>query len=265
MPLSGRSTPTADGSARTSSASSAVRVTVRVRPPPEGARGVAEAVDVSSDSGTLTLDHGDGRPPRAMRFDSVHGRETTQREFFERCGLCDQIDAALDGYSATVFAFGQTGSGKTYTMAGKAAEAPRGVRGGAGPVGGEASRQDGLMQRAARRLYAQIGEREAQGQRFTVRATFLEIYNEQVHDLVEPASGALGVRGSTSQGFYVEDLSVVQCRGLHDLEYVISQVTACREMCSQTLPTPALDMSKTPARRLSRHSRGAPSLDHITA
>ena len=121
------------------------------------------------------------------------------------------------------------------------------------------------MQRAARRLYAQIGEREAQGKRFTVRATFLEIYNEQVHDLVEPASGALGVRGSTSQGFYVEDLSVVQCRGLHDLEYVISQVTACREMCSQTFPTPALDMSKTPARRLSRHSRGAPSLDHITA
>lgn len=29
------------------------------------------------------------------------------------------LDAAIEGYSATIFAYGQTGSGKTYTMAGK--------------------------------------------------------------------------------------------------------------------------------------------------
>lgn len=36
---------------------------------------------------------------------------------FHRSGICELIDSALDGYSATVFAYGQTGSGKTYTYA----------------------------------------------------------------------------------------------------------------------------------------------------
>ena len=57
---------------------------------------------------------------------------------------------------------------------------------------------------------------------YTVRATYLEIYNEQVVDLIEPGP-PLPVRGSVGTGFYVEDLSVVQCRGLRDLQYVISK------------------------------------------
>ena len=50
-----------------------------------------------------------------------------------------------------------------------------------------------------------------QGVRYTVRATYLEIYNEQVVDLIEPGA-PLSVRGSCASGFYVEDLSVVHCR-----------------------------------------------------
>ena len=46
-----------------------------------------------------------------------------------------------------------------------------------------------------------------------VRATYLEIYNEQIIDLINPG-GPLSVRGShnASGGFFVEDLSVVQAR-----------------------------------------------------
>ena len=44
-----------------------------------------------------------------------------------------------------------------------------------------------------------------------MRATYLEIYNEQIIDLINPG-GPLSVRGShnASGGFFVEDLSVVQ-------------------------------------------------------
>jgi hypothetical protein len=158
-----------------------------------------------------------------MRFTSVHDRETTQQEFFERCGIVDLIEAALEGYTSTVFAFGQTGSGKTFTMSGKVAESWSGKE---PPKQQARSRGDqvGLMQRAARALYREIAEREKSGVRYTVRSTFLEIYNEQVHDLIEPRAGAaLAVRGSSASGFYVEDLAVVQCRGLADLEYVINR------------------------------------------
>jgi len=226
---SGRTTPYDDDARSTASSSvravgnsaptSAVRVTVRVRPAMEGTRGGEECIEVSPADATLTLEQGEGRAPRSMRFTSVHDRQTSQQDFFERCGIVDLVEAALDGYTSTVFAFGQTGSGKTFTMSGKAAEsreAPRRPERGA---------QDGLMQRAARRLYTDLEAREREhGVKYTVRSTFLEIYNEQVHDLIEPHVGAaLAVRGSSASGFYVEDLAVVQCRGLADLEYVINK------------------------------------------
>ena len=44
--------------------------------------------------------------------------------------------------------------------------------------------------------------------------TYLEIYNEQVGDLINPGGGPLPVRGSSSGGFYVEELSVVQARAI---------------------------------------------------
>ena len=74
------------------------------------------------------------------------------------------------------------------------------------------------MQRAAAYIYDGVKARP--NLKYTVRATYLEIYNETVVDLVEPKQLPLPVRGSSKHGFYVEDLSVTHCRGLTDLEYV---------------------------------------------
>lgn len=41
------------------------------------------------------------------------------------CGIPQLLDAAMDGFNATVLAYGQTGSGKTYTMSGAPARPPR--------------------------------------------------------------------------------------------------------------------------------------------
>ena len=65
------------------------------------------------------------------------------------------------------------------------------------------------MQRSVQHLFDGIAARRGTEQ-FTVRATYLEIYNEQVGDLINPGGGPLPVRGSSSGGFYVEELSVVQ-------------------------------------------------------
>ena len=56
---------------------------------------------------------------KSYQFNQVLSPGDNQKRCYERCNVSDLIDAAIDGFSATVFAYGQTGSGKTYTMAGK--------------------------------------------------------------------------------------------------------------------------------------------------
>lgn len=197
-----------------------VRVAVRVRPVLDASTADDQCVSCHPDGRTLMIDLEQsstalwpmrGAPVRSFAFDSVLGPETTQQQFFESSGVREMLDAALDGYTATIFAYGQTGSGKTYTVSGARAGSPESL-----------IRDDaGLMQRCTAYLYAGMEERA--DLTFTVRATYLEIYNEQVVDLIEPGSGPLGVRGSSQGGFYVEDLSVTQCRDLRDLQYVMNK------------------------------------------
>lgn len=81
----------------------------------------------------------------------------------------------------TVFAYGQTGSGKTYTMVGVESEDET----------YHPSCFDGVIPRAVRYLFEKISANAAAGisPKFSVRASFLEIYNEQVRDLWNPDGG----------------------------------------------------------------------------
>ena len=100
-----------------------------------------------------------------------------------------------------MFAFGQTGSGKTHTVFG-GDDALRGF---------ECNDEDGLMPRAAHYLFSRLAM--ATHLEFAVRATSLEIYNEQVTDLIVRTRQrqVLNVRWDKRVGFYVEDLTVVEC------------------------------------------------------
>lgn len=74
----------------------------------------------------------------------------------------------LDGYNVCIFAYGQTGSGKTYTMEGKPDDL-------------------GINYRALQLLFKRIGTFE--NQTVTLQSSILEIYNEQVHDLLNISRG----------------------------------------------------------------------------
>lgn len=114
--------------------------------------------------------------------------------------LQELIDSALEGYSATIFAYGQTGSGKTYTMSG--------VEDKLGREGWTSDENDGLFPRSVRYMWERMTLKPEQ---FYVKASFLEIYNEQLRDLLNPSSGILHQRWSIKNGFFVEDLMVVEC------------------------------------------------------
>lgn len=58
---------------------------------------------------------------RNFTFHACLGPASRQQDVLRLCGITQLLDAALDGYNATVMAYGQTGSGKTFTMSGAAA------------------------------------------------------------------------------------------------------------------------------------------------
>ncbi|GLH09495.1 Kinesin-like protein Klp68D [Gryllus bimaculatus] len=124
---------------------------------------------------------------------------------------------AVDGFSCTCFCYGQTGSGKTHTLTG-----PPGLfeRGPAPPD----AEQHGLVVRAFVHLFELLRQRPEC--HFVLKASFLEIYNEKVIDLLNPGSARkpLAVRWSKRlRGFFVENLFTVDCEELDDLLAVLEE------------------------------------------
>jgi kinesin family protein 12 len=68
--------------------------------------------------------------------------------------------------------------------------------------------EDGIIPRSVRFMWERMTERPEQ---FYVKASFQEIYNEQLRDLLNPKSGVLHCRWNAKNGFFVEDLMVVEC------------------------------------------------------
>eukprot|EP00730_Choanoeca_flexa_P017017 TRINITY_DN8139_c0_g1_i7.p1 TRINITY_DN8139_c0_g1~~TRINITY_DN8139_c0_g1_i7.p1 ORF type:complete len:745 (+),score=151.60 TRINITY_DN8139_c0_g1_i7:158-2392(+) len=174
-----------------------IRVVVRVRPmasfenkPPRD----YQAVDVLDDSQTLAVKAADAEAARSFTFHKVLGQVCGQQQFFEQCGIQNLIDSALQGYACTAFAFGQTGSGKTHTIT--------------GPASGD---DDGVLQRSIGYLWAQVENSSEVS--YSFQASYLEIYNEQVVDLlnVRHDRGAMPVRWKADKGFHVENLYHMHC------------------------------------------------------
>ena len=67
---------------------------------------------------------------------------------------------------------------------------------------------------------------------FTLKASYLEVYNEKVQDLLELSSSrdSLVVRWSADRGFYVEDLFCVTCENVDDLMAVLEEGNRIREI-----------------------------------
>lgn len=124
---------------------------------------------------------------------------------------------AVDGFSCTAFCYGQTGSGKTHTLTG-----PPGLFVGRKP--NPLSEDHGLVFRSFLYLFKLIQEKSEF--QFVLKASFLEIYNEKVIDLLNPGSARkpLAVRWSKKlRGFFVENLFTVDCEELDDLLAVLEE------------------------------------------
>lgn len=161
---------------------------------------------------------------KLFEFNAALNEKDFQEDVFNKCGVHELIDAALEGYSATVFAYGQTGSGKTYTMAG--------VEDKLGKEGWIPDNNDGLIPRSIRYMWERMTMRKEQ---FYVQAAFMEIYNEQLRDILNPSTGVLQCRWNAKSGFFVEELMVVECTSPDDLIAVLHEGMKNRKSGSHEL------------------------------
>ncbi|XP_048093886.1 kinesin-like protein KIF12 isoform X2 [Alosa alosa] len=204
-------------------AESKVIVAVRVRPLSEDEQERnEESIVFCPDEHNLLVSQ-EGLVERAFSFNMVFRPECSQQEIFQTTGMRKLIDMAIEGYTCTVFAFGQTGSGKTYTITG-----PHSLF----SEDSQESELEGLMQRSVAYLLERVQHSD---ELFQLCASYSEIYNEQVRDLLNPwLTYSLAVRGSTTSGFYVENLSVVEFCNLEGFMTLLERGMQNRQSSSQT-------------------------------
>lgn len=123
-------------------------------------------------------------------FDYTYGWKATQEQIFNETAK-PILESVMQGYNGTIFAYGQTGTGKTYTMEGRDTDADKGI-----------------IPRAIEWIFSNI--KNYTNQQFLVRGSFVEIYNEEVRDLLSKNTKAkLNVR-EKDKVFYLEDVTIYQ-------------------------------------------------------
>ncbi|XP_040893036.1 kinesin-like protein KIF18A isoform X2 [Toxotes jaculatrix] len=130
------------------------------------------------------------RPNKDLKFvfDHVFSESSTQVDIFENTTK-GVLDGVMNGFNCTVFAYGATGAGKTHTMLGS-------------------PDNPGVMYRTMKELFKRMDDAKEEKE-FAVAFSYLEVYNEQIRDLLANA-GPLAVREDSSKGVVVQGLTLHQ-------------------------------------------------------
>jgi kinesin family protein 4/21/27 len=114
-----------------------------------------------------------------FQFDRVFPLDCYQEDIFDTCAK-NLVLGCFAGFNATILAYGQTGSGKTHTM-------------GTGSTAGLAAEHIGMLPRVFQFIFKELDARKkvSQFSEFAIKVSFLELYNEELHDLLDPASMVL--------------------------------------------------------------------------
>uniref|UniRef100_A0A3Q3EN88 Kinesin-like protein n=1 Tax=Labrus bergylta TaxID=56723 RepID=A0A3Q3EN88_9LABR len=171
----------------------AVRVVVRCRPlsRKEEATASENILDIDDKLGQITIRNPKAPPDEPMKvftFDSVYGWESKQNDIYDDA-VRPLVESVLRGFNGTIFAYGQTGTGKTHTMQGH--------------------------------IFTQISR--TQNQKYLVRSSYLEIYQEEIRDLLcKNNNKKLELKESSDFGVYVRDLSSVVTKNATEIEHVMN-------------------------------------------
>ncbi|KAJ8986221.1 hypothetical protein NQ317_009927 [Molorchus minor] len=199
---------------------------------------------------------------KSFTYNYVFDMEDNQESVYETC-----LNHLSEGYNATVLAYGQTGSGKTYTM-------------GSGFDVELKDEQRGIIPRAIHHLFDGVHARIEKAQEsghlqpeFKITAQFMELYNEEVIDLFNPAYskdkvykihedpyGGIQVRGVTYKTV-VSAEEALQCLRLGAL----SRTTASTQMNTQSSRSHAIFTLHIKQQRLVHSEDGPNEFETLSA
>ncbi|XP_052510106.1 kinesin-like protein KIF28P [Budorcas taxicolor] len=215
-----------------------VKVAVRVRPFSQREKNSGSKCVISMHSRTTTIIQDPKNPEHTKTFtfdlaywshngfqkdkDGVFisadpgGKFAGQKEVFHDLGR-GILDSAWQGYNTTLLAYGQTGSGKSYSMIGFGAN-------------------KGIIPNVCEELFQAIENRD-KNREYQVTFSMLEIYNEQVRDLLSKIKkpGGLRVREDQQLGFYVDGLKSVPCENYAHIERLMEQGAKIRTTASTNM------------------------------
>ncbi|KAI8579444.1 hypothetical protein K450DRAFT_242199 [Umbelopsis ramanniana AG] len=165
-----------------------VQVAVRCRPMSASeARGQREVCwDIDTTLNSIVIAEGFERQNRARhkyRYDRVLYGSDNFRIYDDN--VAKLVNSTMEGYNGTVFAYGQTASGKTYPITGT-------------------HNEPGVIPRAVNDVFEYIKANSTR--EFLLRVSYLEIYNEAIHDLLSPGTQDLKIHEDKQRGVYVSPL-----------------------------------------------------------
>lgn len=158
-------------------------VTVTVRFRPLSPREIRQGEEIAWYADGESIVRSEFNPSIAYAYDRVFGPTTTTRHVYDVAAQ-HVVSGSMEGINGTIFAYGVTSSGKTHTMHGD-------------------QRSPGIIPLAVKDAFSII--QETPSREFLLRVSYLEIYNEVVNDLLNPAGQNLRIR-EDAQGTFVEGI-----------------------------------------------------------
>ncbi|XP_064137481.1 kinesin-like protein KIF17 isoform X1 [Loxodonta africana] len=175
-------------------ASESVKVVVRCRPMNQRERELncqpVVTVDCARGQCFIQNPAAADEPPKQFTFDGAYYVDHFTEQIYNEIAY-PLVEGVTEGYNGTIFAYGQTGSGKSFTMQGLP----------------DPSCQRGIIPRAFEHIFESV--QCAENTKFLVRASYLEIYNEDVRDLLgADTKQKLELKEHPEKGVYVKGLSM---------------------------------------------------------
>jgi kinesin family protein C1 len=149
-----------------------------------------------------------------FEFDKVFSTDAMQEAVFEE--VSQLVQSALDGYKVCIFAYGQTGSGKTYTMQGD-------------------KKSWGVIPRSLQQILQSADQMRAKGWTWLFQASFLEVYNEGIRDLLQKGSEPQQVHTvihDDAWGSAVTNMTVVEVQSLEEIRSLMTTAAKHRSVGS---------------------------------
>ena len=182
-----------------------VRVSVRVRPFNEQEKSIDPTSPIESvDSKNGIINVLKEYDKKTFNYDNVFPEQSKQSEIFEETSK-EVVKSVLKGYNGTIFAYGQTGTGKTYTMV------------------GEFKNQEnkGIIPRAFDYIFEQI--KQDKEHKYNVTVSFIQIYIEQIQDLLDPSKKDIRIREDQEKGVYPEGVTWVKVSSTSECALVFAK------------------------------------------